>query len=67
VYGWNLADQFIDVTGLADGIYELQQWANPSSTVIETRYDDNQASTIICLLADRVFEVRSNADAAACT
>lgn len=66
VYGWNLSDQYIDVTGLANGIYELQQVANPASGVVESRYDDNRASTVICLLEDEVFEVRTEADAADC-
>ena len=30
-YNWFLADQYLDVTGVADGVYELQVIANPSA------------------------------------
>ena len=66
VYGWNLADQYIDISDVPDGVYELEQVANPNGSVIEITDANNRASTIICIAGDEVTEVRSAADAAAC-
>lgn len=41
VYGWNLADQYIDLTNVPDGTYELVQIANPNGSIIESNYADN--------------------------
>ena len=42
VYGWNLADQYIDITNVADGTYQLVQIANPNRSIDEGgRFDDN--------------------------
>jgi hypothetical protein len=60
VYGWNLADQFIDITGLPDGVYELLQMANPEASVLETTAADNCASTILRIRGDVVTTIRSN-------
>ena len=54
VYGWNLADQFINITGVPDGVYELVQLANPTASVLETDAADNCASTVIELKGDTV-------------
>jgi hypothetical protein len=47
VYGWNLADQYINITDVPDGTYELVQIANPNGSVIEQTRVDNCASTVI--------------------
>ena len=54
VYGWNLADQFINITDVPDGVYELVQIANPTASVIEIPGGevDNCASTIIQIAGD---------------
>jgi len=75
VYGWNLADQYIDITGLSDGLYELEQIANPNALdddpatdhVVESTYEDNMASAIICLQGDLVTAVETAEQAEACT
>ncbi|MEX2555322.1 MAG: lysyl oxidase family protein [Actinomycetota bacterium] len=54
VYGWNLADQYINITNVPDGIYEIVQKANPTSSVLETTAADNCSSTIIQLTGDVV-------------
>jgi len=54
VYGWNLADQYVNITGVPDGLYELVQIANPTNSVIETTRDDNCSHTIIRLNGDTV-------------
>lgn len=66
LYTWNLADQYIDITGIADGVYELEQVANPTGSVIEQTRDDNAASTVVCLRGDTVSEVSDATQAAAC-
>jgi hypothetical protein len=58
VYGWNLADQYIDITGVPDGTYELVQIANPNGSVLETTTDDNCTSTVISLAGDAVTPVQ---------
>jgi lysyl oxidase len=57
VYGWNLADQFIDITNVPDGVYELVQIANPQGSVIEQTRADNCASTVIRITGDKVKKV----------
>jgi hypothetical protein len=53
VYGWNLADQYVDISNVPDGVYELVQIANPNNSVIERTTDgsdpaaDNCTSTVI--------------------
>lgn len=65
-YGWNLADQYIDITGIPDGIYELELVANPTGSILEATDEDNRASTIICLQSDVASAVESDEDAAGC-
>ena len=66
VYGWNLADQYINITGIPDGLYELEQLANPTHSVVEQDYTDDSASTVICLKGNGVTAVSTAAQAAAC-
>jgi hypothetical protein len=56
VYGWNLADQFINITDVPDGVYELVQIANPTNSVIEMPggETDNCTSTVIQIAGDVV-------------
>jgi hypothetical protein len=54
VYNWFLADQYIEITGLADGLYVLETVANPAHTVHETNLDDNAARVLIRLRGDDV-------------
>lgn len=74
LYGWNLADQYIDITGVPDGTYELVQIANPNaladpaSSVLEGagELDNNCASTIIQLSGDQVTTPLGPGTAIAC-
>jgi hypothetical protein len=47
VYNWFLADQYIEVSGLADGYYVLETEADPADTVLEARNSDNVTSALI--------------------
>jgi len=59
VYGWNLADQYIDITGVPNGVYEILQIANPRHSVIEQSYADNCSSTVIRLSGKKVTALSS--------
>jgi hypothetical protein len=52
VYNWYLADQFIDIAGVADGCYVLQTEGDPHNTIIESNERDNVASSLIKLTGD---------------
>lgn len=67
VYGWNLPGQYIDISGLEDGIYELEQVANPNGSVTEATTEDNCASTVIQIDGDVVTEVEGATPTAGCT
>jgi hypothetical protein len=60
VYGWNLADQYVDITNVSDGTYELLQIANPNNSVIETTTIDNCTSTVITISGDTVTPVSTH-------
>jgi hypothetical protein len=54
VYNWYLADQYIEISGVPDGVYVLETVANPARTVHETTFDDNAARVTIRLRGDTV-------------
>lgn len=57
VYNWFLADQFIDITGLPDGVYRLEITADPNDTLLESDETDNASSTWICISGNAVAKV----------
>lgn len=59
VYNWFLADQYIEITGVPDGLYVIETVANPVRTVHETTFDDNAALATIRLQGDTVTLVGS--------
>ena len=54
VYNWFLADQYIEITGVPDGLYVIETTANPIRTVHETTFDDNAARATIRLRGETV-------------
>ena len=56
-YNWFLADQFLDISNVADGKYRLDVIANPNGidddpstpSLLESDYSNNRVSTWICL------------------
>jgi hypothetical protein len=54
VYGWNLADQYIDITNVPDGTYELVLLANPNNSIRELTTADNCTSIVIRIKGDKV-------------
>lgn len=49
IYTWDLPDQYIDITGLPDGCYDLVTEADPGRTFVETTREDNVAAVRIQL------------------
>lgn len=49
VYDWYLPDQYIEVTGVADGYYILETIADPDNTLLETDETNNCGSILIRL------------------
>ncbi|HVL33120.1 MAG TPA: lysyl oxidase family protein [Actinomycetota bacterium] len=66
IYGWNLPDQYVDITTLKDGLYEVQQLANPNLSVVESDYTNDTASAVVCISGTDVREVVNAAQAATC-
>jgi hypothetical protein len=46
-YDAHVEGQYIDITGLRAGRWELVQTANPTRALIETRYDDDSSSALL--------------------
>lgn len=57
VYNWFLADQYIEISGVPDGVYVIETVANPIRTVHETTYEDNVARATIRLQGDTVTRI----------
>lgn len=53
-YWSDLTDQYVDVAGLPDGVYELVASADPLGTLDELDETDNQSSVLIRLTGDGV-------------
>lgn len=54
VYNWFLADQYIEISGVPDGLYVIETMANPIRTVHEATFDDNAARATIRLHGETV-------------
>jgi Lysyl oxidase len=49
VYDWFLPDQYIEVSGVADGIYLLETIADPDNTILEANESNNCGSVYVRL------------------
>jgi hypothetical protein len=49
IYDWYLPGQYIEVTGVPDGIYILETIADPENRLLETREDNNCISVFVAL------------------
>lgn len=47
VYAWPLPGQYVEVTGLPDGLYDVVVYVNPNGSILESDYGDNVACTRI--------------------
>jgi len=61
-YVWSLPDQYVEISGVPDGVYELVSTANGMGTLIETDKTDNSASAVIELKGDQVKTLKAWAD-----
>lgn len=57
VYNWYLADQMIEITGIAPGRYVLETVADPADTIRESKEKDQSASILIDLAPDGTARV----------
>lgn len=53
-YDWSWFEQYIDVSNVGDGVYELVSTANVQGTLLETDLSDNSSSTVFRLEGDEV-------------
>jgi Lysyl oxidase len=49
VYDWYLPDQYIEVTGVPDGVYILETIADPDNTILEANESNNCGSSYVRL------------------
>jgi hypothetical protein len=61
-YWTTLSDQYVEVTGLPDGIYELVSTANGAETLIEANYDNNSSGAILEISGNDVTVIETWAD-----
>lgn len=54
LYWSDLSHQFIEITGLPDGVYELESIANVEGRIVEADPTNNAASVVIALTGDEV-------------
>ena len=57
IYGSSLQCQWIDITDIGDGLYELIVTTNPEGEVDETDLTNNSASVVVSLVGDEVTVV----------
>lgn len=64
IYPWWRADQYVEVSGLEDGIYELVSVINPNALLEEMDVFNNEASTVFRLQGNVVtmLDQRTQAD-----
>ncbi|HVM45441.1 MAG TPA: hypothetical protein VM582_05845 [Candidatus Thermoplasmatota archaeon] len=53
-YGWYLPDQYVDVSGLPDGTYELVTIADGYGTLVESDASDNAGTAVFRMRGDGV-------------
>lgn len=54
LYDWLVADQYVEITGVPDGTYELCSVANPDATLLESDASNNGACAVFVLEGDKV-------------
>jgi hypothetical protein len=59
VYTWDLPDQFIEITGLAPGKYDVVSTANPTDS-LDLEPSNREGHQWVCVTADAVTAIPSN-------
>jgi hypothetical protein len=62
VYPWWRADQYVEISGLADGVYELVSLVDPDHNAVESDTTNNEGSIVFRLTGDVVEELPQNPD-----
>jgi hypothetical protein len=57
VYNWYLADQMIEITGIAPGRYVLETVVDPANTVVESNESDQTTSVLVRMDPDGSWEM----------
>jgi hypothetical protein len=65
VYTWDLPDQFIEITGLAPGKYDVVSIANPTGS-LDLEPSSREGHQWVCLTADAVSAIESNDPGSSC-
>jgi hypothetical protein len=65
VYTWDTPDQYIEISDVPDGVYDVVSTANPDGGIAEGGRRDGSASTRICLKGNTVKVMASGAKASA--
>ena len=58
IYTWDLPDQYVEITGLGDGLYELVSDADAAGRLKESDESDNSRSVFLEISGDEVRKVR---------
>jgi hypothetical protein len=58
IYTWDLPGQYIDISHLGDGVYEVVSRANPDRAILESEPGLATGITCIRIAGDRVSVVR---------
>ncbi len=61
LYWYTLDEQYIDITGLPNGVYELVSTANVLGTAIEADHEDNWANVVFRLTGDEIEILQQDA------
>jgi hypothetical protein len=62
VYTWDVPAQYVDITGIADGVYDVVSVANPLGQIREAGgHSRGTAHTRVCLRGDTVLELAATA------
>lgn len=54
LYSWSTPDQYVDITDVEDGVYELVSVSNSGLTAKETVPGDNEASTVFRMTGNNI-------------
>jgi len=57
IYTWDLPDQYVDITGLPDGVYEVVSTADSARTLLEKTRRDNTRSAFLRITGDEVKKI----------
>jgi hypothetical protein len=63
IYPWYRADQYVEISGIEDGVYELVSVVNPTGVLVEENAANNEASVLFRLTGNAVEELQRSTQA----